>query len=165
MMTELLFIPAAIVFGAVLNRARGTHGGFAHLIGAVLAGVAALLTNSWWSAALYPAFIFGECWSWGQLIGLTLSDDDNDLSFYGLYVRGIWLWAPSFMVLYLCGCSAFALIAGLHFISMLFPICVSQAGQHPVRPGFKFFDDPWAQAEVYYGAVEGLIIYLVMVTV
>jgi hypothetical protein len=165
MMMKLLFIPVAIVAGAVLNRARGTKGFFAKIIGLVLAAVAGLMTHSWWAAALFPAYVLGECWSWGQLIGTLLKDDESDFAFYGLYVRGIWLWAPVFMVLYLCGCDAFALVAGLHVIAMAFPFCVTQAGQHPVFPGFKFFDGPWAQAEVYYGAVEGLIFYLVMVTV
>jgi hypothetical protein len=164
MMIKLLFIPVAIVAGAVLNRARGTKGIFAKVIGLVLAAVAGLMTHSWWAAALFPAYVLGECWSWGHLIGGILKDANDDLFFYGLYVRGIWLWAPVFLVLHLCGCDAFALVSGLHLIAMAFPFCVTQAGQHPVRPGFKFFGSAWEQAEVYYGAAQGLIVYLVMVT-
>ena len=163
MTLKLLFIPVAIIAGAVLNRARGTKGVFAKVIGLVLAAVAGLMTHNWWAVALFPAYVLGECWSWGQLIGGVLKNDNDDLCFYGLYVRGIWLWAPAFMVLYLCGCNAFALIVGLHFIAMAFPFCVSQAGQHPA-PELPFFTGPWEQAEVYYGAVEGLIFYLMVVT-
>ena len=164
MMMKLLFIPVAILAGAVLNRARGTKSIFSKVTGLVLAAVAGLMTHSWWAAALFPAYVLGECWSWGQLIGGVLKDDNDDLSFYCLYVRGIWLWAPVFLVLYLCGCNAFALVSGLHVIAMAFPFCVSQAGQHTIRPGFAFFGSAWEQAEVYYGAVQGLIVYLVMVT-
>ena len=158
-MTTTLYILAMILLCALLNRLRGTYSWCAHLYGGCLALALALHTLNPWMLLAYPLFLFGECFGWGTLIGTLLDADAErfrrETSRMTLSVRGAWWWGGLCLLFAWTGADLRAALTALLVLSLGFPLCVQAAAKLPLN-------NRWALAEWFYGALQGLVIGLLM---
>ena len=86
-----------------------------------------------------------------------------------LTLRGIWWWVPVFVPFYIFGCfgdwgvGAVKLAVGVMALGIGFPLSVAGARQWNLRRAKFNGNVVWAEAEVFYGAMHGGVLTLLLI--
>jgi hypothetical protein len=154
-MINALYILSLVALCACLNRFRGMKSWCAHLYGGVLA-VVLTVKLGWLFLLGYPLFIFGECFGWGDFIGGLIEHKNEESNRMLLSIRGAWWWAGICLLFAWNATPLLPVLSVVFILSVGFPLCVEAATALKVK-------NPWALAEFFYGAVQGLMIGILAV--
>ena len=106
-----------------------------------------------------------------QVANALIKERQHYLAFcrLALALRGVWWWVPVFVPFYIFGCfgdwriGAIKLAAGVVALGVGFPLSVEASRRWNLRQAEYSGNVAWAEAEVFYGALHGVVLVLLLV--